>query len=189
MHALVALHTGIDRLNEFIGRITAWCIVVAIVVSAVNAIARKFGYSSNSWLELQWYLFGAVFMLCAGWTLRCNEHVRVDVLWNMFSERTRAWIDFIGYVCVLLPFVLIMVWLSWPYLMTAWQTGEHSGQSGGLLIWPARAIIVAGFSLLGLQALSELIKCVLTLVNHEAYVSSDPQEPTGDMMPLNPGYK
>jgi TRAP-type mannitol/chloroaromatic compound transport system permease small subunit len=151
----------IDEFNERLGKIMAWAIVVAVLVSAVNAIIRKvFGTSSNAWLELQWYLFGAVFMLCASWTLRANEHIRIDILSNRYSRRTRNFVEMLGHLTFLLPFVAVMVWLSLPFFRRSYESGEVSTNAGGLLIWPAKGLILLGFILLLFQWLSELIKRV-----------------------------
>jgi TRAP-type mannitol/chloroaromatic compound transport system permease small subunit len=158
---LLGVSRVIDDLNERIGKITAWAIVVAVIVSAVNAIIRKvFGTSSNAWLELQWYLFGAVFMLCASWTLRDNEHIRIDILSNRYSRATRNFVEMLGHLVFLLPFVAGMVWLLWPFFWQSYESGEVSSNAGGLLIWPAKGLILLGFILLFAQWLSELIKRV-----------------------------
>ncbi|AWM86928.1 TRAP transporter small permease subunit [Microvirga sp. 17 mud 1-3] len=159
MTAFLKLSRAIDSLNERLGKTVAWAIVVAILVSAINAIIRRvFGVSSNAWLELQWYLFGAVFMLCSPWTLKVNEHIRIDIVSNMLSKRTRNWIDLLGHVFFLFPFVAIMLWLCVPYFQKSYLSGEVSSNAGGLLIWPAKGLILLGFFFLGLQWLSELIK-------------------------------
>ncbi|MBZ6076888.1 TRAP transporter small permease subunit [Microvirga puerhi] len=159
MTAFLKLSQAIDSLNERLGKTVAWAIVVAIVVSAVNAIIRRvFGVSSNAWLELQWYLFGAVFMLCAPWTLKVNEHIRIDIVSNALSKRQRDWVDLFGHVFFLMPFVAIMLYLSVPYFSRSFQSGEVSSNAGGLLIWPAKGLILLGFTFLFLQWLSELIK-------------------------------
>jgi TRAP-type mannitol/chloroaromatic compound transport system permease small subunit len=159
MQALLALSRLIDRVTEFIGKSVMWLILVAVLVSAVNAVVRKvFNYSSNAWLELQWYLFGAAFMLAAAYTLRQNEHVRVDIFYASRSRRVQHWIDLFGHIFFLLPFAVLMTWLLWPYFLQAWNSGEVSSNSGGLIIWPARALLLAGFILLLLQAFSEIIK-------------------------------
>lgn len=159
MAGLLRLSRGIDALNAFIGRYAAWAILAAIFVSAVNAIIRKaFGVSSNAWLELQWYLFGAVFMLCAPWTLAQNEHIRIDIISSRLSERGRNVIEMVGHFFFLLPFALVMTWLSWPFFRSSFVSGESSSSPGGLLIWPAKALILVGFGLLLLQWLSEVIK-------------------------------
>lgn len=159
MTAFLKLSRAIDSLNERLGKTVAWAIVVAILVSAINAIIRRvFGVSSNAWLELQWYLFGAVFMLCSPWTLKVNEHIRIDIVSNMLSKRARNWIDLLGHIFFLFPFVAIMLWLCVPYFQKSYLSGEVSSNAGGLLIWPAKGLILLGFFFLGLQWLSELIK-------------------------------
>ena len=159
MAALLQLSRVIDTINERIGKTAAWAIVVAILVSAINAIIRRiFGVSSNAWLELQWYLFGAVFMLCAAWTLRVNEHIRIDIISNRLSKRGRDRIDLIGHLFFLFPFVALMLWLSVPYFWKSYLSGEVSSNAGGLLIWPAKGLILLGFISLAFQWLSELIK-------------------------------
>lgn len=164
MQPLLGLSKAIDRLNEIIGRSVAWLILAAIVVSALNAVVRKlFNSSSNAWLELQWYLFGAAFMLAAAYTLKQNEHIRIDIVYGLFRRRTQHWIDLFGHVFFLLPFVVLMVWLFIPFVRTAWLSGEVSASAGGLIVWPARALLLAGFVLLTLQALSEIIKKIAIL--------------------------
>jgi len=164
MTALLKLSRAIDSLNERLGKTVAWAIVVAILVSAINAIIRRvFGVSSNAWLELQWYLFGAVFMLCSPWTLKVNEHIRIDIISNTLSKRTRNWIDLLGHIFFLFPFVAIMLWLCVPYFQKSYLSGEVSSNAGGLLIWPAKGLILLGFFFLGLQWLSELIKRIAVI--------------------------
>jgi TRAP-type mannitol/chloroaromatic compound transport system permease small subunit len=159
--ALLGLSRVIDSINERIGKVAAWAIVVAILVSAINAIIRRiFGVSSNAWLELQWYLFGAVFMLCAAWTLKANEHIRIDIVSNKLTKRGRDTIDLIGHLFFLLPFVALMLYLSFPYFIGSYRSGEVSSNAGGLLIWPAKGLILLGFISLAFQWLSELIKRV-----------------------------
>ena len=159
MSGLLAVARQIDRVNGWIGRVAAWLILAAILVSAGNAVIRKsFNISSNAWLELQWYLFGAVFMLCAAWTLREDEHVRVDVLSQRLSVRARVIIDLVCHVLFLMPFVVLMVYLSWPFFVTSYVSGEASSNSGGLIRWPAKLWVLVGFALLVAQGLSEIIK-------------------------------
>lgn len=161
MTALIKLSRVIDSINERIGKVAAWAIVVAILVSAVNAIIRRvFGVSSNAWLELQWYLFGAVFMLCAAWTLKANEHIRIDIVSSKLTKRGRDRIDLMGHLFFLFPFVALMLWLSVPYFEKSYASGEVSSNAGGLLIWPAKGMILLGFISLAFQWLSELIKRV-----------------------------
>ena len=164
MTALLRLSRGIDAMNTAIGRVAAWAIVVAIVISALNAFARKlFGLSSNAWLELQWYLFGAVFMLCAPWTLAANEHIRIDLVSSRLSTRGRNIAEMVGHLVFLLPFVLVMTYLSLPFFLSSFHSGEVSSSAGGLIIWPAKAVILLGFALLLLQWLSEVIKRVAVM--------------------------
>ena len=164
MQKLLALSRLIDALNERVGRTVYWLVLVTVLVSAGNAVVRKvFSVSSNAFLELQWYLFSAIFLLCAGFTLLRNEHVRIDVVTARFSPRTRAWIDVFGTVFFLMPMVLLFIYLSWPILVRTWTQGEISTNAGGLLIWPARALVPAGFALLALQGISELVKRIAFL--------------------------
>jgi len=164
MNGLLALSRGIDRINEAIGRSVAWLILVAIIVSATNAIIRKvLNTSSNAWLELQWYLFGAAFMLAAAYTLKQNEHIRIDIVYGTFSRRVQHWIDLLGHILFLMPIVLLMIYLLIPYTLSAIRSGEMSSNAGGLIIWPARAILLAGFVLLGFQGISEIIKKIAVM--------------------------
>lgn len=149
----------IDALNERVGRSVYWLVLVTAVLSAGNAIARKgFNLSSNALLEIQWYLFAAVFLLCAGYTLKRNEHVRVDVISGRLSKRAQAWIDIIGAILFLLPMSLVVTYYSWPYFVDSFVTQEWSSNPHGLIIWPAKALIPAGFTLLFLQGVAETIK-------------------------------
>lgn len=164
MNGLLAVSRAIDRLNEFIGKTVMWAIFVAILVSAVNAVVRKvFNVSSNAWLELQWYLFGAAFMLASAYTLKQNEHIRIDIFYGTRSRRTQHWIDLVGHVLFLMPFVVLMAWMLVPYAWQAWKIGQISTNSGGLIIWPARALLAAGFILLVLQGISEIIKKIAVM--------------------------
>jgi len=161
---MLALSRAIDGLNGFIGRNASWAILVAVLVSATNAVVRKaFNQSSNAWLELQWYLFGAAFLLAAAYTLRENEHIRVDVVYGRFSRRTQHWIDLFGHVFFLMPFVLLMIYYLGPYALRSFRTGEVSTNAGGLVIWPAKTLLLAGFLLLGLQGISEIIKKIAVM--------------------------
>jgi TRAP-type mannitol/chloroaromatic compound transport system permease small subunit len=157
--ALLKLSGLIDRINEFVGKWVAWLVLAAVVVSATNATVRKvFNYSSNGLLEIQWYFFAAVFLLCSGYTMLRNEHVKIDVLLHMYPKRKQIWIDIIGIVFFLFPFVVAVVVLSWPLFVTALQTGEMSQNAGGLIRWPVFMMLPLGFTLLGIQGISELIK-------------------------------
>lgn len=172
MGGLLALARGIDRLNEFIGKWVSWLILVAILVSAGNAIIRKaFNISSNAWLELQWYLFGAAFMLAAAYTLKQNEHIRIDVVYGMFSRRVQHWIDLFGHVFFLMPFTLLMIYFFVPYTLLSFRNQEVSNNSGGLIIWPAKAILLVGFTMLALQGISEIVKKI-------AIMRGDMEDPT-----------
>ncbi len=165
MKLLLGLSRAIDALNERVGHLTYWMILFMVLVSAANATSRyALSIASNAWLELQWYLFSAVFLLCAGYTLLHNEHIRIDVVASRFSRRTQIWVDVFGLIFFLLPISVYMMWSSWPIFMNAWNSGEVSGSAGGLIRWPARLLVPAGFFLLTLQGLSELVKRVATLM-------------------------
>ncbi len=173
MKPLIALARAIDALNERLGRAFAWLVGLATLISAGNAVLRyTLEISSNAWLEIQWYLYSAIFLLAAGYTLKHNGHVRVDLLYGRLAPRTQAWIDLAGSLFVLLPFCLLMGALSWPGLIESWQLHEVSPDAGGLVRWPVRALLPAGFALLALQAVSEAIKRVaflkgIDLLSHE----------------------
>jgi TRAP-type mannitol/chloroaromatic compound transport system permease small subunit len=164
MNGLLALSRAIDFTNERIGRLVYWCVLVMVLVSAANATSRyALNLASNAWLELQWYLFAGVFLLCSGYTLLHNEHIRIDVVSSQLSRRAQVWIDVFGIVFFLLPMSLFIMWLSWPVFMNAWNSGEISGSAGGLIRWPARLLVPLGFFLLSAQGFSELIKRIAYL--------------------------
>src|SRR5262245_22883217 len=164
MALLLSLSRAIDAVTAFVGRWIYWLILGAVLVSAGNAIIRKlFDLSSNAWLELQWYLFGTVFMLAAAYTLQRNEHIRIDIISNMLSQRARNWIDIIGHSLFLLPLTVLMTWELYPWVKNAMVSGEMSGSAGGLIRWPAHLVILVGFVLLFFQGLSELIKRVAVM--------------------------
>ena len=164
MNFWLAVSGRIDALNRRVGVAVGWLVLVMTVVSAANAVSRKaFSLSSNAFLEIQWYLFAAVFLLAAGYTLLENEHVRVDILNTRFSVRTRLWFDLFGTLCFLGPFTGLMLWYGWPYFMASFVSREVSLQAGGLILWPVKALIPAGFLLLFLQGLSQAIKLVAAL--------------------------
>ena len=164
MTLLLRLSRAIDLVTAFFGRSIAWMILAAVLVSAGNAVIRKlFDMSSNGWLELQWYLFGAVFMLGAAYTLQRNEHIRIDIVSGLFTERTRQWIDVVGHLFFLLPLTFVMTWEMLPWVRRAIVSGEMSGNAGGLILWPARLCLLVGFVLLLFQGISELIKTVARL--------------------------
>ncbi len=164
MKQLLAFSRAIDFANEHIGRVVYWLVLIVALISAGNATSRyALNMASNAWLELQWYLFAAIFLLCAGYTLLHNEHIRIDVLSSRLSRRAQIWIDVFGLLFFLLPMTLFIMWLSWPIFMNAWSSGEMSGNAGGLVRWPARLLIPVGFFLLSLQGFSELIKRIAYL--------------------------
>ena len=164
LRVLLRLSRTIDALNDLIGRSVYWLILVAVLVSSFNAMIRyAFDISSNAWLELQWYLFSAVFLLCAGYTLGRNEHVRIDIIAGRMSRRTQAWIDLLGGLFFLLPMSLMIMWLSWPVFIESYTRHEFSADAGGLLRWPARLLVPVGFLLLSLQGISEVIKRIAFL--------------------------
>jgi TRAP-type mannitol/chloroaromatic compound transport system permease small subunit len=164
MYLLLRLSRFIDRLNQRLGHALLWLVLLAVLVSAGNALARKlFQVSSNALLEIQWYLFAAVFLPGAGYALLQNAHVRIDILSSRFSPRTRNWIDVIGIVFFLIPLCLMLIGMSWPLVVNAWTGGEMSQNAGGLVRWPVWLMLPAGMGLLLLQGLSELIKRIAFL--------------------------
>lgn len=159
MQTLLGISRLIDKVNGAIGRWMAWAILLAVVISTVNALIRKiFDTSSNSWLEMQWVLFGVVFLLCAPWTLLSNEHIRIDVVSSLLSKKVRDWIDVIGHVVFLIPFTIIMIVTSIPFFWRSFLLNEQSLNAGGLPQWPGKFLVPLGFTLLFFQAVSELIK-------------------------------
>ncbi len=164
MRFLLCLARAIDTVNRLVGRAAAWLVLAAVLVSAGNAAARyALNMSSNAWLEIQWYLFSALFLLCAGYALLKNAHVRIDVLSGRWTPRARAWIDIAGALFFLLPMAIIVLYLSWPMFVQSYLTHEVSSDAGGLTRWYVKALIPAGFALLVLQGFSELIKRIAFL--------------------------
>jgi TRAP-type mannitol/chloroaromatic compound transport system permease small subunit len=164
VNALLALSRAIDALTERVGRLVYWLILVVVLISAANATVRKlFNYSSNAYLEIQWYLFSVIFLFGAGYTFLRNEHVRIDIVTGRMSRRVHNWIDVIGIVFFLFPMSLIIMWLSWPLFVDSFVRHEVSTNAGGLIIWPARLMVPVGFALLIVQAISELIKRIAFL--------------------------
>ena len=164
MRYLLRASRGIDALNGVVGRSTYWLVLAAVLVSAINALMRyTFSVSSNAWLELQWYLFGAIFLLGAGYTLKENGHVRIDLISSRLTPRAQAWIDIFGALLFLLPMSLVILYFSWPMFVDSYTSGEISSDAGGLLRWPAKLLIPVGFTLLVLQALSEIVKRIAFL--------------------------
>lgn len=167
MHSLLRCSALIDALSSRLGAALRWLVLAACLISAGNAFTRKFfDLSSNAWLELQWYLFGAIVMLAAAYTLQRNEHVRVDLIYSHVSARAQLWIDLAGTLIFLLPVAGLLTWLSWPMFTEAWRIGETSANAGGLPRWPVKLVLPVGFALLFLQGLSELIKCAAALTGH-----------------------
>jgi len=159
VNALLKLSRQIDVLTERIGKAARWLVLVVVLISAANAAMRYvFNYSSNAFLEIQWYLFGLIFLSCAGYTLLRNEHVRIDLISGKFSKRGQTWIDIFGILFFLMPMAIVIMVLSWPVFIHAIQSSEMSNSAGGLIVWPARLMIPAGFFLLIAQGISELIK-------------------------------
>lgn len=164
MKSLLALSRAVDWVNERVGRLVYWLVLVMVLISAGNAAVRySVNMSSNAWLEIQWYLFSVVFLFGAGYTLLHNQHVRIDVLTAHLRPRTKAWIDILGTLFFLLPMALVILWLSWPVFVDAYRSHEVSTNAGGLIVWPARLMVPVGFLLLVLQGVSELIKRIAFL--------------------------
>jgi TRAP-type mannitol/chloroaromatic compound transport system permease small subunit len=162
--ALLKLSRWIDGLNEFVGRWLGWLVLAAVLISAANAIVRKaFDTSSNAFLEIQWYLFAAVFLLAAGYTLLRQEHVKIDVILHRFTRRTQVMVEIFGMVAFLLPFAVIIIVEVWPLVWRAYLSNEMSSNAGGLIRWPVFVLVPIGFALLGLQGVSELIKRIAFL--------------------------
>ncbi|HEY9209387.1 MAG TPA: TRAP transporter small permease subunit [Acidovorax sp.] len=165
MQALLKLSRAIDGLNAFVGKYVIWLIFAATAVSAINALVRKiFGVSSNAFLEAQWYLFAWSFLVAAGFTLLHREHVRIDVVNSRLPKRVQVWIDIVGFAFFLTPICIVVLYLSWPLVIQNYQTGEMSGNPGGLIRWPVWAALPVGFTLLMLQGWSELIKRIAFLL-------------------------
>ena len=161
MGFLLSLSRGIDAVNAFVGRWISWAVLVVVVVSAANALGRKFLHSgSNAWLELQWYLFVALFLLASGYTLQKNGHVRVDVLSSKLSKRRQIGIEIFGTLFFLMPAAVLIMVLAWPMFWESWATQEASPNAGGLIRWPAKLLVPVGFTLLIAAGLSHLVKCV-----------------------------
>ncbi|MDO5604449.1 MAG: TRAP transporter small permease subunit [Paracoccus sp. (in: a-proteobacteria)] len=173
MGGLLALARVIDRINAAIGRAVAWLILLSVLVSVGNALVRYLQSTpllryleisaSNRWLELQWYLYGAAFLCAAAYTLMENEHIRIDVIYGRWSRRVQHWIDLLGHLFLLMPFVLLINWMAWPWFMRSYHSGEVSTNSGGLTIWPGKLMIALGFTLLAVQGVSEIIKKIAVM--------------------------
>lgn len=178
MQALLKLSSRIDAFTRWTGKRIAWLILLAVIISAVNAVIRKtFDTSSNSWLELQWVLFSIVFLLCAPWTLLDNEHIRIDIVSNTMSKKARNVIDVVGHVFFLAPICIVMIVTGVPFFLRSFEINEQSGNAGGLPQWPAKALIMIGFAFLLVQGISELIKRIAVMRGlipdpHESQVSA-----------------
>lgn len=164
LESLLKLSRSIDRFTTLIGRWVAWLIVVAIIISSGNAIIRKvFDASSNAYLEMQWMLFGAVFLICAPWTLLVGEHIKIDIVNHLLPLKVRSWIDLIGHVFFLLPFCVVLFSTSIQFFLASYHQNEQSFNAGGLPQWPAKSLIMIGLALLLVQAISETIKRVAVM--------------------------
>ena len=164
MQSLLKISNGIDAFTKWMGKRLAWLILLAVVVSALNAVVRKsFDTSSNSWLELQWVLFSIVFLLCSSWTLLDNEHIRIDIVNNLLPKPVRNAIELIGHGVFLLPLCIIMIITGGPFFMRSVEINEQSGNAGGLPQWPAKSLIIIGFTMLLVQGISELIKRIAVM--------------------------
>jgi TRAP-type mannitol/chloroaromatic compound transport system permease small subunit len=161
---VLKLLRAIDALSDLFGFIAKWLVLLACLVSAGNAgIRYLFSYSSNGWLEIQWYMFGGIVFLGAAQTLRMNEHVRVDLLYSNVSDRARLWIDIVGFSLFLLPAMTYLLWLTTPFFLQSWRLQEVSSNAGGLILWPVKLVLPLGFALLWLQGFAELIKRIAAL--------------------------
>ncbi|MBA4489325.1 TRAP transporter small permease subunit [Paracoccus sp. S1E-3] len=181
MSGLLALSRGIDRVNTTIGRAVSWLILLAVLVSAGNAIVRKvFNTSSNMWLELQWYLYGAAFLGAAAYTLLENEHIRIDLVYGMWPRKVQHWIDLIGSILFLMPFVILMIYFLYPWTVRSFERGEISSSAGGLILWPAKSMLLIGFVLLFFQGISEIIKKIAVMRG----LIPDPHAMAGHHAPL-----
>jgi TRAP-type mannitol/chloroaromatic compound transport system permease small subunit len=177
VNALLKLSAGIDRVNDWLGRVVMWLVLAAVLISSGNALVRKiFDVSSNAFLEIQWYLFAAVFMLGVGYVLMKNAHVRIDFISSRLSPRTNAMIDLAGLLVFTIPLALILIWLSWPLFTRAFESGEMSANAGGLIRWPVLLLIPVGFTVLATQGVSEAIKRTAYLMGLRASPFSEEQE-------------
>ncbi len=167
MNGLKKISHFIDALNQTLGRGVAWLVLATVLLSVFTAVARKFGFGSNGWLEGQWYLYSAVFLLGAAYTLQADKHVRVDVLSKHWSAKTRAWVDIVGHIIFVLPVAIGLAWLGWQEFMQVWQHNEMSADAGGLPRWPVKLLIPVGFVLLILQVFSEIGKRIIIIAKGE----------------------
>ena len=164
---LLKVSRVIDAINDQFGTLANWLVLFACLISTGNAIARyAFSTSSNAWLEVQWYMFAGMVLLGGPYTLKVNEHVRVDLIYSALSERARIWIDIVGCLLFLLPICVILVYFTWPWFVESWRIDETSSNAGGLIRWPVKLILPVGFALMALQGVSELIKRIEALIHH-----------------------
>lgn len=181
MNFLLQFSRLIDGFNEAVGRAAIWLILVVVIISAGNAVSRyAFDWSSNAMLEIQWYLFSAIFLMSAAYVLKKNEHIRIDILVGRLSAKVQNWIDVFGIIVFLLPMALLIAYLSWPVFVNAWDSGEVSANYGGLIRWPVRLMLPVGFVLLILQAASELIKRIAFLTGHGPNVLATDSGPSAE---------
>jgi TRAP-type mannitol/chloroaromatic compound transport system permease small subunit len=181
MNFLLQLSRLVDRVNEAVGRATIWLILVVVIISAGNAFSRYLlDLSSNAMLEIQWYLFSAIFLLCSGYVLKKNEHIRIDIITGRLSERAQNWIDVFGFLVFFLPMAILIAYLSWPVFINAWDSGEMSPNPGGLVRWPVRLLLPLGFALLILQGVSELIKRIAFLTGAAPNVLAPESGPSAE---------
>ena len=172
MGPLISLSRAIDALNDRLGRLANWLVLAACLISAGNAMSRyAFDLSSNAWLEVQWYLFAAIVMFGASYTLRMNEHVRVDIVYTHLSDRGKIWLDLVGTAVFLVPSMLMVAYLSWPFFLQSWSIREVSGNAGGLIRYPVKFLVPVGFLLVALQGVSEIIKRAAALHGDARYVT------------------
>ncbi|MCE2832323.1 MAG: TRAP transporter small permease subunit [Oxalobacteraceae bacterium] len=179
MSFFLSLSKSIDALNERVGLSISWALLAAVLICAGNALVRySLNISSNAWLEIQWYLFGAIFLLASSYTLKRNEHVRIDVVVGRFSKRTQVWIDVFGFILFLLPATLLILYFAVPFAMESIRSQEMSSNAGGLIVWPAKLLIPVGFLMLSLQGISELIKRIGFLVGQVDSSAFEKQQTT-----------
>jgi TRAP-type mannitol/chloroaromatic compound transport system permease small subunit len=182
MNTLLKLSALIDGLNTRVGKASTWLVLVVVIISAGNAIMRYgIDWSSNALLEIQWYLFSAIFLLGSGYVLQKNEHIRIDIIAGRFSARTQNWIDVFGLIVFLLPMAVMILYLSWPVFYNAWQTHEMSANAGGLVRWPVYLLLPLGFLLLTLQGVSELIKRIAFLAGRGPNPLAHPHDKTAEL--------
>lgn len=168
MEGLLKASRVIDAINDRFGVLATWLVLISCLISTGNAVSRHFlGLSSNAWLEIQWYMFAAIVLLGGPYTLKVNEHVRVDLFYSSASERGRLWIDLLGGLFFLLPICLILIYFTWPFFLDSWRINEMSQNAGGLIRWPVKLLLPVGFALMALQGFSEVIKRIAALIGSD----------------------